>query len=118
VVRHDSPHECALPSPGEGNKPLRSGRANVVAVFDDDVSQVRCQAALSEINCQGTLLGGRFMPPIRITPRHPTHRKRLRTMTLFVPSGSNILGVEKIQVCPDDADIKGENRDRMPNTLS
>jgi len=39
-------------------------------------------------------------------------------MTLLIPPGSNILCVEKLQVCPDDADIKGEGRDRMPNILS
>jgi hypothetical protein len=72
VVRHDSPLECAPPSPGEGNRPVRSGRANVAAVFDDDVRPVRCQATLAEIHCQRTLIGGRFIPPLGITPRRPT----------------------------------------------
>jgi len=55
-----------------------------------------------------------------LASRHVTrpHRKRLKTMTLLIPPGSNILCVEKLQVCPDDADIKGEGRDRMPNILS
>jgi len=89
-----------------------------VTFFDDDVRPVRCQAALSESNCQRTLLGDRFIPPIRITPRHPTSSQAPENDDTSDSAGQQHFVRRKIQVCPDDADIKGEGRDRMPNTLS